>query len=257
MKRTVIALAMSLCMVSVATLAAADTLIMRDGTRVQGTLIAFAARTIMFRHADGVTRRYPTSQVQALEFLSAERTNPRAANGHSLEAPAGTELIVRTVETIDSGTVGADQTFSAIVEQKVIDASGFVIIPERSSAQLIIRQVSSGGATGSPEMALDIQSITVDGRRYLISTNDLRIDGDRGIGKNTRTAESVGGGAALGTVIGAIAGGGQGAAVGVLVGTAGAAGAQVITTGRDVRVPTDTILKFRLDRRVTLRPDRY
>jgi len=256
MRRIVIALAMSLCMVSLATLASADTLIMRDGTRIQGTIIGFAARTITFRHADGVTRRYQTSQVQAVEFLSAERANPRAVNSRSLEAPAGTEIVVRTVETIDSRNVGADQTFSAIVEQDVSDASGSVIIPERASAQLIIRQVSSGGATGSPEMALDIQSITVNGRRYLVSTTDLMVDNDKGIGKNRRTAESVGGGAALGTIIGAIAGGGKGAAIGVLVGAAGGAGAQVLTKGHDVRVPAETVLTFRLDKRVTLRPDR-
>jgi hypothetical protein len=256
MKRIVIATAMSLCVVSLAAIASADTLIMRDGTRVQGTVVGFAARTITFRRADGVSRRYSTSQVEALEFLSAERANPRAVNGHSLEAPAGTELVVRTVETIDSRNAGADQTFSAVVEEKVTNASGRVIIPERSSAQLVIRQMSSGGATGSPEMVLDVQSITVDGRRYLVSTTDLTRESETGIGKNTRTAEAIGGGAALGTIIGAIAGGGKGAAIGVLVGAAGGAGAQVLTRGRDVQVPAETVLRFRLDKPVTLQPER-
>jgi len=255
MKRYVIATAMSLYMVSPAAIASADTLIMRDGTRVQGTVVGFAARTITFRHADGVSRRYPTSRVGALEFLSAERANPRAVSGRSLEAPAGTELVVRTVETIDSRNAGADQTFSAVVEQEVTNASGRVIIPEKSSAQLIIRQLSSGGATGSPEMLLDVQSITVDGRRYLVSTTDLTLESDTGIGSNKRTAEAIGGGAAIGTVIGAIAGGAKGAAIGVLVGAAGGAGAQVLTKGRDVRIPGETVLKFRLDKPVTLRAE--
>ena len=256
MKGTVVATAMSLCVMSLAAISSADTLIMRDGTRVQGTVVGIAARTITFRHADGVSRRYPTSQVEALEFLSAERANPRAVSGRSLEAPAGTELVVRTVETIDSRNASADQTFSAIVEQEVTNASGGVIIPERSSAQLMIRQMSSGGATGSPEMVLDVQSITVDGQKYLVSTADLTRDSDTGIGKNKRTAETIGAGAALGTIIGAIAGGGKGAAIGVLVGAAGGAGAQVLTRGRDVRVPAETVLKFRLDRAVTLQPER-
>ncbi len=254
MKRIVIT-AMSLCVMSLAAVSSADTLIMRDGTRVQGTVVGIAARTITFRHADGVSRRYHTSQVESLEFLSAERANPRAVSGRSLEAPAGTELVVRTVETIDSRSVGADQTFSAIVEQEVTNASGRVIVPERSSAQLMIRQTSSGGATGSPEIVLDVRSITVDGRRYLVSTTDLTRESDTGIGKNKRTAETIGGGAALGTIIGAIAGGGKGAAIGVLVGAAGGAGAQVLTRGRDVRVPAETVLTFRLDRAVTLQPE--
>ena len=256
MKTFIIATAMSLCVVSLAALSSADTLIMRDGTRVQGTVVGIAGRTITFRHADGVSRRYPTSEVEALEFVSADRANPRAVSARRLEAPAGTELVVRTVERIDSRNGGADQTFSAIVEQEVTNASGRVIIPERSSAQLVIRQISSGGATGSPEMMLDIQSITVDGRRYLVSTTDVTLDSGTGIGNNKRTAETVGAGAALGTVIGAIAGGGKGAAIGVLVGAAGGAGVQVLTRGRDVQVPAETVLTFRLDRAVTLQAER-
>jgi hypothetical protein len=257
MRRVVIAAAMGLCVVSLAASASADTLIMRDGTRVDGTLVSFAARTITFRHADGKSRRYSTSLVEGLEFLSAERRNPRAVSGRSLEAPAGSELVVRTVETIDSRNAAADQAFSAIVEQDVTDASGRVIIPKKSSAQLMIRQMSSGGAIGSPEMVLDIQSVTVNGRRYLVSTTNLTLESNTGIGKNERTAETIGGGAALGTIIGAIAGGGKGAAIGGVVGAAGGAGVEVLTKGRDVRVPAETILSFRLDRSVTLEPERY
>ena len=256
MKRFIIAAAMSLCVVSLAAISSADTLIMRDGTRVEGTVVGIAARTITFRHADGVSRRYPTSQVEALEFLSAERANPRAVSDRRLEAPAGTQLVVRTVEMIDSRNGGADQTFSAIVEQDVTNASGRVIVPEGSSAQLVIRQMSSGGTTGSPEMVLDVQSITIDGRRYLVSTTDVTLESGTGIGKNKRTAETVGAGAALGTIIGAIAGGGKGAAIGVLVGAAGGAGVQVLTRGRDVHVPAETVLTFRLDKAVTLQAER-
>jgi outer membrane lipoprotein SlyB len=97
-------------------------------------------------------------------------------------------------------------------------------------------------------MALDIQSITVDGRRYVIRTSDLTLESVSGIDKNKRTAKTIGGGAALGSVTGAIAGGGKGAAIGVLVGAAGGAGAQVLTRERDVRVPAETVLEFRLDR---------
>jgi len=256
MKRFIIATAMSLGVVSLAALSSADTLIMRDGTRVEGTVMGIAGRTITFRHADGASRRYTTSQVEALEFLSAERANPRAVSARRLEAPAGTQLVVRTVERIDSRNGGADQTFSAIVEQEVTNGSGHVIIPERSSAQLIIRQISSGGTTGSPEMMLDIQSISVDGRRYLVSTTDVTLDSGTGIGNNKRTAETIAAGAALSTVIGAIAGGGKDAAIGVPVVAAGGADVQVLTRGRDVQVPAETILTFRLDKAVTLQAER-
>lgn len=255
MKKLVIATSMSLCIVSLAGLASADTLVMRNGTRIQGTVVGIEARTITFRHADGTSRRYTTTQVQSLEFVSAERVNPRAVRGRQLEAPAGTELVVRTVETIDSRNSRPDQIFSAIVEQDVLDGSGRILIPRRSSAQLVIRQMTSGGATGSPEMMLDLESVTVEGRRYLVSTNDVTMQSDTGLGRNKRTAETVGAGAALGTIIGAIAGGGKGAAIGVLVGAAGGAGVQVLTRGRDVQVPAETALTFRLDRAVTLHAD--
>ena len=255
MKRFVIA-AMSLGALSLAgAVASADTLVLKDGTRVEGTVVGIAARTVTFKDANGISRRYPTTLVESLQFLSAERVNPRAVNSHRLQAPAGTELVVRTVETIDSRTAGANQVFSGIVEQAVTDESGGVIIPGRSSAQLMIRQMSSGGASGSPEMVLDVQSITIAGRRYLVSTENMVVDSDTGVGRNKRTAEAVGGGAVLGGIIGAIAGGGKGAAIGVLVGGAGGAGAQVLTRGHDVQVPAETLLTFRLDKPVMLQAD--
>jgi hypothetical protein len=261
MRRIVIAAAMSLLVVSLASVAVADTLVMRDGSRVEGTLVSFAGRTITFRHADGSSHRYPTSQVGSLEFFSADRTNTRTARNtrpadiRRLEIPAGTELVVRTGETIDSRNAGDDRTFSAILERAVMDESGRVLVPASSSAQLVIRNVSSGGTTGSPELLLDIQSITVDGRKYLVSTTDLARDSDTGIGTNTRTAATIGGGAAVGTIIGAVAGGGKGAVIGGLIGAAGGAATQVLTKGHDVKVPTETVLKFRLDQPVTLRSE--
>jgi len=67
---------------------------------------------------------------------------------------------------------------------------------------------------------------------------------------------TIGGGAALGTIIGAIAGGAKGAAIGVLVGAAGGAGVEVLNKGKDVRVPAETLLKFRLDKPVSLQAER-
>jgi hypothetical protein len=110
----------------------------------------------------------------------------------------------------------------------------------------MIRHLSSGGAAASPEMALDIDHRRR--RRYVISTRDLTRESDTGIGRHKRTARTIGGGAALGTIIGAIAGGGKGAAIGVVVGVAGGAGAEVLTRERDVRVPAEAVLEFRLDR---------
>jgi hypothetical protein len=61
MRRIIIAAAMGLWVVSLAVVSSADTLVMRDGTRVEGTVVSLTGRTITFRHADGVARRYTTS----------------------------------------------------------------------------------------------------------------------------------------------------------------------------------------------------
>src|SRR5688572_33238895 len=102
MRSIFIAAAMGLCVVSLATVVSSDTLVMRDGSRIEGTVLAIAGRTITFQHADGTSRRYPTFRVQSLEFFSADRDNPRAASARRLEAPAGTGPVVRTGETKDA-----------------------------------------------------------------------------------------------------------------------------------------------------------
>jgi hypothetical protein len=199
MKSIVVATAMSLCVVSIAAVASADTLILIDGTRVPGRVVSVAARTITFEDASGVSRRYNASQVDALEFTTAI-LQPSALgtsdSGRRIETlPSGTELTVRTSEVIDSSTAVVNQTFSAIVERDILGQSDSVIIPAGSHAVLVVREVSSGGTTGSPDIVLDMQSMTVSGRRYLVSTASLREESGTGIGKNKRTAETVGGGA--------------------------------------------------------------
>jgi hypothetical protein len=128
-----------------------------------------------------------------------------------------------------------------------------VSLPAIASADTLI---SSGGVTGSPDMVLDIQSMTVSGRWYLLSTTGLKQDAGTGIGTNQRTAVAVGGGAAVGTIIGAIAGGTKGAAIGALIGAAGGAGVQVLNKGKDVRVPAETLLTFRLSAPANLLAER-
>ena len=241
-----------------------DTLVLQDGTRISGTLVKRTSATISFKNSHGVVHRYRASQVQNVELTSTRNTTYRPArnNGSSNNdnqpelLPAGTQLVILTNEAIDSKTASSNQLFSAQVDQDVIDSSNELIVPKGSPAQLIIRTASSGGVTGTPEITLDIQSITVHGRRYNVTTADLKEKGRGGIGTNKRTAEMVGGGAVIGTIIGAIAGGGKGAAIGAAVGAAGGAGTEVLTKGKQVIIPAETVLKFSLDQAVTLAPER-
>src|SRR6185369_14464069 len=80
-----------------------------------------------------------------------------------------------------------------------------------------------------------------------VNSADVQQGNDQGIGKNKRTGEYIGGGAVLGTLLGAIAGGGKGAAIGAAAGAAAGGTAQVLTRGKEVKIPAESNLRFRLD----------
>ncbi len=239
---------------------ASDTLVLRDGTTHTGTFVSATSTSISFREGRTL-HRYPRSKVQSLEFgapaasstATTTTSQPLAATARgAVTLPAGTEIEVLTNENVDSKTAKQGQVFSADVSENVLNSSGQVVIPKGSPAELVIRSVSAGNVTGGSEMSLDLQSVKVGGHRYVVETQDLEQKGSQGIGANKRTAEMVGGGAALGTLIGAIAGGGKGAAIGVLAGAAAGTGAQILTRGKTVQVPAESKLRFKLDKALRL-----
>src|SRR5262249_15581998 len=93
----------------------------------------------------------------------------------------------------------------------------------------------------------------VNGMVYPVVSNLNQQGSSRpGLGANRRTAETVGGGAVLGTLIGAVAGGGAGAAIGALAGAAGGAAVDGFTKGDHVFVRAEEELAFRLDQPIRL-----
>jgi len=162
--------------------------------------------------------------------------------------PSGTSIHVRTDEAIQATAANQGRTFPATVSQDVSDSSGQVLVPRGSRATLLVAQGSNPN-----EVALDLKSVNVNGRTYAIESSGVSQTGKEGVGKNKRTAKYVGGGALAGTVIGALAGGGKGAAIGALAGGAAGAGAQTLTKGKNVNIPAETELTFKLAQDVTLR----
>lgn len=158
--------------------------------------------------------------------------------------PKDSEIKVRTDASIPAKPP-ANAKYTASVSNDVTDSSGNVVIPRGSRAQLIA--VANGNDTN-----LDLRSVTVNGRRYLLTTQD-KSSSPGGLGANKRTAKYVGGGAAVGAVLGALLGGGKGAAIGALVGGAGGAGAQVYT-GRKKEIPAETELSYKLAQDLQMRP---
>jgi len=161
--------------------------------------------------------------------------------------PSGTEISVQTHETIDGSTAANEQMFDANVTENVLDADGKVVIPAGAKARIIIKSLTQAGRIqGQSDLVLDLASVSIDGRQYALSTSDLEEKGRAGVGKNKRTAEFLGGGAAVGGIVGALFGGGKGAAIGAGAGAGGGTLAQALTKG-SIRVEAETILVFKLD----------
>jgi hypothetical protein len=182
------------------------------------------------------------------EFEVNSLLGSTSGSGAYTTISSGTQIAIRTNESIDSKTASVGQTFSAVMEKDVLDGAGAVSIRKGSDVDLVIR------STAGSDLVLDINSLTVGGSRYFVSTGDLARKGTDGLGANKRTAVLVGGGAAVGAIIGAIVGGGKGAAIGAGVGAGGGAVGQVLTGGKEVRVPAETVLNFQLDQDLRLEP---
>ena len=248
------------------------TVLLRDGTRAIGAVVSSSSSEIQVVGDDQVTRTIPMSQVRTIsydEIAPAAPPAPAPADSHlaldavhadhyhatesaittkTYELAPGTQISVRNEETIDSGRAVEGQTFAAEVSRDVLDETESVVIPRGANAQIVIRSATKGGKVqGRSDLALDLASVSIDGRRYLLDTRDIVRRGTAGVGKNKRTAEFTGGGAAIGAIIGAIAGHGKGAAIGAGSGAGAGALAQVLTRGESVKVPVESLLTFRLD----------
>jgi len=172
---------------------------------------------------------------------------------NSTTLPAGTEVHVRVDQDINakSGNVTPGAMFPGTVSRDITDASGNVVIPRGARAQLAAVQASEK----ADDLTLDLRSIEVNGRAYRMDTEGTSAAGSSkngGLGVNKRTGMYVGGGALAGTLLGALAGGGKGAAIGAVVGGAAGAGAQVLTRGKELNVPAETELNFRLNQAVRM-----
>jgi len=166
-------------------------------------------------------------------------------SSQSDRVPKGTEVTIRTSESIDGKSPSDFRVYTATVDRDVPGRSGEVLIPRGSQAELILRD------SDSDSVLLDLESITVRGERMAVvsSPEDVPVDGERrdGVGANKRTGRYLGGGAAIGAIIGAIAGGGKGAAIGAATGAGAGAVGQTVTRGRNVRLPAESLISFRLD----------
>jgi hypothetical protein len=261
---------------SMATIASADNLYLRDGQTVTGTFLGGSARQVRIE-VQGQIRTYDVGLVQSLTFdapppepqpdrfsaapppparpseppapMSPPPTpepGPRSASvsaPHGANIPADTEITIRMVDAVNSETSRLGQTFMASLDEPIV-VDEHVIVPRGADVLTkLVDNEEAGKLQGRTVQTLALVSMNVNGQWMDLSSNDVRTEsGSQG----SKTAKLAGGGAILGAILGGIAGGGKGAAIGTVSGAAVGTGAAVATSGQKVVIPSETRLTFRL-----------
>src|ERR1700689_1604295 len=229
----------------------ADNVTLRNGKNYAGELNG--VDVISFEGNGGINYSFPLRDVSSLIITGS----PAPAASHpipSLVIPQGTNIVVLTSNSIQAGSESSGQLYPATIQEAVIGSSGTVAIPAGTQAKLVVSYVRSGGAVHSPDLVLDLYSIDVQGEEYRVDTSSITESNKNGLGVTRRTAEWTGGGAGLGALMGAVFGGGKGAGIGALAGAGGGALTQLFTRGKQISVPAETSLTFRLEKTLVLHP---
>ena len=180
----------------------------------------------------------------AMTALTSSAQNPT-----KVMVPAGTRILIRTANSIDSSKQQAGYRFTASLETNL--QAGDVVVARRGTPVYgVLGSASSAGRMkGSSELGLELTDIVINGTSYPLMTSTYEI---KGKGEGSNTTKKVAGGAGLGALIGGLAGGGKGAGIGALAGAG--AGTAVASTkkGQQLSIPSESLLEFRLAQPVEL-----
>lgn len=230
---------------------AADTVTLRDGRVITGTYLGGSPRLVKVEAGDQI-QTLEVADIVSIDFdAGRERHEPETPStaASTVLLADGTKLVIRMIDSVDSERDFVGKTFAASIEEPVV-VNGQTVIPR--GADVVVKLVDakeSGKLTGRTTLTLDLMSVKVDGRMVDVNTETVTKESSS---RGARTAKTVGGTAALGTIIGAIAGGGKGAAIGAGSGAAVGTGAEILTKGQRVRIPSETRLTFALENAVRL-----
>lgn len=167
-----------------------------------------------------------------------------------LVVPAGTVLTVRLGQSVGSKISSSGQTFTATLASPV-SVDGKTAIPAGATASgVVVDAKPLGRFKGGASLQLRLTSITIGGSEQSISTSSVS---RTATGKGKRTAVLAGGGAALGALIGGLAGGGKGAGIGALAGGGAGAGGAAFTGNKDIVLPAESALSFKLEQPIEVK----
>jgi hypothetical protein len=167
--------------------------------------------------------------------------------------PAETVISVVLDEPVGSKISTPGQQFTATVNQP-IEVDGRLAIPKGARATGIVKDAKRAGRfKGGAQLELTLASIEIHGENYDVHTT---APNETSKGKGKRTAVMVGGGAGGGALIGGLAGGGKGALIGGLIGAAAGTGGAGLTGNRDITLPAETPITFKLVDPLEIKPRR-
>ena len=188
----------------------------------------------------------PAGSISDERPVSTAGTPVRSQNPN--EIPVGTEFDVRLQNSLGSKTAQAEDRFEATTMVDLRDERGRVLVPAGSLMRGVVSSVNKAtrmDRKGSLTVAFD--RVTITGRPYPIrATVSQALESEGIMGEK----EKIGIGAGAGAILGAILGGAKGALAGILIGGGGTIAA---TEGKDVELPSGTVLRVRLDAPLNLR----
>jgi hypothetical protein len=217
----------------------ADTLELADGTLLEGSFVGSSNGIVMFNTGDSI-EAFPESEVAGIFFSSGVAT--AQANAQSPAAPvnvtipAGTRLVIRTSDSIDSRRHQAGHRFRGQLESALV-IDGITVVPRGAFVHGRIAQARQAGrAVGSSEMSIEFTDIMIDDQLFEIATEGMQSQTGNEAGRTAgRTARAA--------VIGGLIGGSRSAA---RTGAAVGLGASLLTSGQSINIPAGTILETRL-----------
>jgi hypothetical protein len=181
--------------------------------------------------------------------LATAITTMTAAAQTRITVPAGTRILIRTVDPIDSSKQKAGFRFTANLETN-LQYDNVVVARRGTPVYGVLATASSAGKMkGSSELGLELTDIVINGTSYPLMTSTYEIEGK---GEGSNTAKKVFGGAGLGALIGGLAGGGKGAGIGALAGAGAGTAVAATKKGQQLQIPSESLLEFRLEQPVTL-----
>jgi len=160
--------------------------------------------------------------------------------------PAGTPVTIRIGSEISSGTAQTGQTFEGSLARNLV-VGGKTVAPAGSPVRGKVTLAKSSGRLHAPgQLSIRLTSIRANGHSIPVSSGAYRVTGKSHTKSN---ATKIGGGAAAGAIIGAIAGGGKGAAIGTVAGAGAGTGVAAATGKQEAVIPAEHAITFTISGR--------